>query len=189
VEVDLDRVALVGRGLFEVDAVRQDLNVDLLLQDGLAKRSPACPRPAGEEDASVEEAECLAGQMGIRRGVAGEVALEVGSVSTHPREHLRNELRREVRRLPEEHEGPAPGNDPERHLEAARPVDSETRRVGAEPATSEVRERLRIALVTGRSIGYPQGHEKLLAAQLPDHLAVAEGDGIRGVDQAPVDER
>src|SRR5262245_40177085 len=110
------------------------------------------------------------------------------SVGPDRRKHPNAELGRERRRSSEEPENPAPGDEPERDLEAAGPVDPKARRVRSQPVVDVPRTDHGVALVPRQPIRMTQLRQPLVTVQLPDDLAVTHASGIQGIKSAPVNE-
>ena len=81
---------------------------------------------------------------------------------------------------------PGPRDEPERDLEAAGPVDPHTAWIRRDPASDVAGEDLREALVPRQAIRLTESHHPLVAIQLPDDLAIADGLAVQRVDPAPV---
>ena len=189
-QVDLDGVALVAGGALEIHTVGKNLPPALLQQNPRAQLSPARGvAQAWEEGAGVEQAERLAGEVRVGRVRSRQVPFHVRGVRPDGGEHLREQPVRERRRAPEQTEGPAPGDQAQGRLQAARPVDSDPLRVGLEPVAHVKRERLAEAVVPRETERLPQADHPLVTVELPDHLAVPDRPGIERIDQAPVDQR
>jgi hypothetical protein len=120
-----------------------------------------------------------------RREIGGQVPLDVRGVGYHGREKPRLQLGREGPRGTQQQEDPAPRDEAERHLEAAGPVDADAPWVLRHPMVEVPSGLLGIPLVARESMRLRQRHEPLMAAQLPDHLAVPDGGRFEGVDASP----
>ena len=188
VQVDLCGIALVAGALLEVDAVVEDLPLGLLGQDARAALRPAGAVAAvRQQQPGVEQPERLAGEVSVGREVAREVALDVRGVVTHHGEQLSLEARRQG--LAEQRQRPQPGDQPQRHLQAARPVDASPARVRGRPPADRPDEGPAPAFVACEPIRLPERHQPLVAAELPLDLAVSNLPAVEHIQPAPVHER
>src|SRR6185369_3008089 len=71
---------------------------------------------------------------------------------------------------------------------AARPVDADTRRIGARPFADDGGKALGVSLVTGHPVRLAQANEPLVPVELPDDLAVPDPPRVEEVDVGPVHE-
>ena len=92
----------------------------------------------GEHEARVEQAQRLARQVRVGREVVREMTAHERRVLPDGREHVAGTAVGQPRPVPDEQQRPAPRHQPERHFEAARPVDAEPRGVGAEPGVDRL---------------------------------------------------
>src|SRR5262249_50271702 len=72
---------------------------------------------------------------------------------------------------------------------ARHPVDTEPWWIGPHPVANVRAERAGVALVVGQPIGLPETHEPLVSVQLPDHLVVADTDGVEMIQLTKVHSR
>src|SRR2546430_13696574 len=150
--------SLVARRLLDVDAVGKDLPLALLNQDLRGAPTPACRSPAlRQQHARIEETERFAGEMRIGREVGGQIALDVRRVRPHRAEHLRADLRGQRSRAPEQKQRPAPCDEPQRHLEAARPIDPRPGGIRTEPVANVSSEGVAVTLVARQLVGLAEG--------------------------------
>ena len=81
-EVDLGGVPLVASGLLKVHAVCQDLAFTLLDQDPSAYLPPAVGRAQlREHHSGIHQSQRLAGQVGVRRKIIGEISFDMQRMS------------------------------------------------------------------------------------------------------------
>ena len=189
-EVDLRRVPLVVRGLLEVDTVRQDMALTLLDEDPHpALLPPARAGQVGEEDPRVQETERFARQVGVGGEVGREIALDVAGVALDPGEHAGAQLVGERPCAVEQRQRPAPGDQPERRLQAARPVDAHARGICPHPLLHVPGKGVRVALISRQPVGLSEREHPLMAVEFPDNLAVPHHGRVERIEAAPVDER
>ncbi len=94
VQVNLDRVALITGGLLEVDTIREYLLVILLDEDLRAQCAPPLGRSEfREHDSCVEEAQRLAGEMGVGGEIVREIPFDVRGVGPYPSQQTEEEHR------------------------------------------------------------------------------------------------
>ena len=176
--------------MLEVDAVGENLLFALLDQD---PEPLLAPQPSatelGEDEARIEETKRLASEVSVRREVMREIGFDVGGVGADPIHQVRDQPARHPGRATEEEECPAPCDEPQGHLEAARPVDAQPWRVGSRPLVQDPREGIRVGLVPRQPVSLTETDEPVVAVQLPDDLAVAYECGVERVESAPVAER
>ena len=76
--VNVERVAVITRGLLDVDAIGEQLRTALGEEHAGADTLPlGRVSKLGEERSRIEQAERFAGQMCVRREVVGQVPLDV----------------------------------------------------------------------------------------------------------------
>ena len=92
-------------------------------------------------------------------------------------------------RLAKEMKRPYPRHSPERHLEAACPVDAHSRRVLLHPGGEMTGKCLSVTLVTGQPVCHAEREKILMPVQFPDDLLVAGLGGIKLVKLFPMLER
>ena len=190
VQVDVCRVALIVAGLLEVHAVVADLLVELRLQDAPAQATPPLGAPElWEHDTKVEQAKRFAGEVRVRAEVRREVPLEVAAVHMQVFERAEHDGCGNAWRIAEQLERPQPGDRAIRHLEAARPVHTDFRRVGVHPLCQMRRHALGVSLGPGQQVGAAEQQKMLMPIQLPDDLVVADDGGIEAAHATPMHAR
>ena len=187
---DVGGVPVIVERLLEVCPVRTHLAEQLLAQDVPSGDAPALGGSEhGKCRTQIQQSQRLAGEMRVRAVVGREIALDVARVAAQRLERRQQQLVRELRRIGEQLQRPEPGDRAIRHLEAARPVHAESRRVRLDPSRQLCGERARVARVARIRVRLPEGDEVLMAIHLPDELVVAHRRGIEIGDPAPVPER
>ena len=190
VEIDLSGVPLIVRGLLEVDTIRKDLTLALLEEDPRpARLPPPAAGEVGEQGSRVHEAQRLARQVGVGREVGREIPLDVAGMRPDGGEQEGAQLGGDRPRAFEQHQRPAPGDQPEGRLQAARPVDADPRGICPQPCPHIPGEGLRVPLVPRQPVGLTEVEPPLVAAQLPNDLAVSDRSRIERIEPAPVHER
>src|SRR5207247_6363011 len=92
----------------------------------------------------------------------------------NPRNHRGAQPAGKRRGALEQGQRPAPGDQPEPYLQAARPVDAHPKGIGTHPLFHIPAEEVRVPLVASESVRLAEIEQPLVAVELPDHLAISD---------------
>ncbi|MEO8464688.1 MAG: hypothetical protein ABI640_05055 [Gammaproteobacteria bacterium] len=172
-KVDLGGIALVLGGLLEVDTIVQNLSVEARLQNLGAEGAPARGVLRSVKSRSnVEEAQRLAGEMGVRTEVRGQVTLDMQRVQFQACEPAVPNAG-----LPwpssQHREKPAPGNCSIRDFQTAGPIHTQIRGIFLEPRRNVTLNQLEMSHIAVCQPAKCRRYQILMAIDLPEHLVVA----------------
>src|SRR5437867_2111567 len=104
----------------------------------------------------------------------------------NPRNHRGAQPAGKRRGALEQGQRPAPGDQPEPYLQAARPVDAHPNGIGTHPLFHIPAEEVRVPLVASESVRLAEIEQPLVAVELPDHLAISDQRGVERIEVTPV---
>src|SRR5438309_4736259 len=104
----------------------------------------------------------------------------------NPRNHRGAQPAGKRRGALEQGQRPAPGDQPEPYLQAARPVDAHPNGIGTHPLFHIPAEEVRVPLVASESVRLAEIEQPLVAIECPYHLAISDQLVVERIEVTPV---